>query len=554
MANLFKVNSTMELSLFLFLHLSTLFLSCKKTMLPQSTATTLAIHNTLSATGDLAMTVATLRKQNVSDSIVYQTTDLGGGTWKYDPLDKTSPDNTGTVLVAAGNKRLKRIFQGAINVRWFGATGDGISDQTAFLNLALAASHTQKKDLYIPGGTYLCNQLDPNHHILFFDAANTNNQTIYGDGPSSRITTSVATNSVLLYVRAYSSCTNLTLKSLFLESTHSLTNQYTEGLFLQGNWAQYLAETLVTECVFEGFSTAIGCQGLNGISISTNTFGAPKGHDNAENNTKPAVFIWLYDNTNGYCSNISIMNNVASGYTGTAAITALTTKRPMDGFIYGTGYGYVISGNVTSNFSEEHIAIAPPASFPHLLKPILIAGNVLDGSIPKGAMNPDGSPHTSNYGIRCDAGNTVIDKNTLNNFTQGIMIRTTNYPQLSEGLFMITSNILNAAGYQDGLQVHNAISVQGSLANRLHNISIEHNVINVPNSSTLNGFNGILVYDTDTAFVSNNTITVGTLLAPKNINSYGRNFGRVKMITDKNNTVKGILPHNVIAASDQVSF
>jgi hypothetical protein len=51
-------------------------------------------------------------------------TDPGiAGFFYYDPLDTTSVDNGGTVIVS-GSKRWKRVFDGAVNVKWFGAVED----------------------------------------------------------------------------------------------------------------------------------------------------------------------------------------------------------------------------------------------------------------------------------------------------------------------------------------------------------------------------------------------------------------------------------------------
>jgi len=72
---------------------------------------------------------------------VYQTTDFGGGQWHYDPLD-SSPDNTATIVKCTSTgKVFKRIYDGVLNVKWFGTKGDydevsniGTADTTALQN------------------------------------------------------------------------------------------------------------------------------------------------------------------------------------------------------------------------------------------------------------------------------------------------------------------------------------------------------------------------------------------------------------------------------------
>lgn len=55
----------------------------------------------------------------------FYTTDINQeGTWRYDPDDTTSADNIGSILVTADGKRVKRIYEGVFDARWFGAKGD----------------------------------------------------------------------------------------------------------------------------------------------------------------------------------------------------------------------------------------------------------------------------------------------------------------------------------------------------------------------------------------------------------------------------------------------
>lgn len=49
-----------------------------------------------------------------------------------------------------------RQYSGALNVKWFGASGDGVTDDTAAIQAALNLAARLKKALFFPAGTYIC--------------------------------------------------------------------------------------------------------------------------------------------------------------------------------------------------------------------------------------------------------------------------------------------------------------------------------------------------------------------------------------------------------------
>ncbi|GAA1604297.1 hypothetical protein GCM10009804_70790 [Kribbella hippodromi] len=113
----------------------------------------------------VAITIAELRAMTaVTPGEYYYLVDkLREGTFRYDPTDTTSADNGGTVLVSAGGGRYKRTDQGPLDVRWFGATGDGVTDDTAAIQAAIVAaqiprtsfSPLQADAVHIPVGRYI---------------------------------------------------------------------------------------------------------------------------------------------------------------------------------------------------------------------------------------------------------------------------------------------------------------------------------------------------------------------------------------------------------------
>ncbi|RKN84454.1 right-handed parallel beta-helix repeat-containing protein [Paenibacillus ginsengarvi] len=103
----------------------------------------------------ISTTISELRAEtSPKEGIPYYVTDPGmEGFFLYDPLDAASPDNTGTVLVSTSGARFKRIVeQSFVNVKWFGAAGNGTTDDTAAINAAIGDGNVT---VYIPEGTYM---------------------------------------------------------------------------------------------------------------------------------------------------------------------------------------------------------------------------------------------------------------------------------------------------------------------------------------------------------------------------------------------------------------
>lgn len=85
------------------------------------------------------------------------TTDIEG-QWYYDAADTTSADNYGTVRVTADGKRIKRYINTPINVKWFGAKGDGIINDTIAIQKAIDFI-PEGFNLFIPKGKYLITKI-----------------------------------------------------------------------------------------------------------------------------------------------------------------------------------------------------------------------------------------------------------------------------------------------------------------------------------------------------------------------------------------------------------
>ena len=89
---------------------------------------------------------------------------IGGGLFWYDASDTASADNNGTVIVTGGAKRWKRTEYSTTDVTYFGAMGDGVTDDTLAIQAAadsLTNTHLTPNQngegatLNFPAGVYI---------------------------------------------------------------------------------------------------------------------------------------------------------------------------------------------------------------------------------------------------------------------------------------------------------------------------------------------------------------------------------------------------------------
>jgi len=105
------------------------------------------------------------------------TTDIGQeGNWYHDASDTTTSDNTGTVLVTADGKRVKRIYSGAANVSWYGVFPNLGTDFSSNIVNILGLHN----EIFFPEGSYT---------ISISTATTFNNKILRGVKPSWNGTT-----------------------------------------------------------------------------------------------------------------------------------------------------------------------------------------------------------------------------------------------------------------------------------------------------------------------------------------------------------------------------
>lgn len=110
------------------------------------------------------MTLAQLRDGDAGLSeVVFLNEHEKSGIFVLDLLDKTTVDDSALVVVASDTLRYKRSYSGSINVKWFGAKGDTLSDDAAPIQRAINAIASKtgnlnpvkfNNSLEITAGTY----------------------------------------------------------------------------------------------------------------------------------------------------------------------------------------------------------------------------------------------------------------------------------------------------------------------------------------------------------------------------------------------------------------
>jgi hypothetical protein len=169
------------------------------------------------------------------------------GPFTRDDSDTTSADNGGTILVDTSSRRWKRVFGGPVNVKWFGAVGDGVTNDVAEINSAITeVNSTGGGEVYLPAGTYLVGTIGGSTAVSL-----ASNVMLSGAGRGSTIIKLAA--GADSHVVVATSVENVGIKSLTVDGSRATQTLAVHGIRIASVDGCSVDDVEIKECSHYGF-------------------------------------------------------------------------------------------------------------------------------------------------------------------------------------------------------------------------------------------------------------------------------------------------------------
>ena len=384
-----------------------------------------------------------------------------------------TPSGTGAVATTVQDK-----LGEFISVKDFGATGDGVTDDTAAIQAAINSTSTFKQRLFIPAGTYISRQLNVKTDTYLF-----------GVGTIKR---KDATTGFLVLA---SGVNNFTIRGIRFDANKIGAPSSSFAVFARSSCYRFR---------FEGIT--VSNSKLNGIAIRDNADGATGTQSYINNCTVSGSGLYgieVQDSKNVTVSNNSVATSGQDGIviygTSTAATDAITVS---NNHVTGSGESGIIAPYIypTSNFGVARIQIINNKVKNSGQNGIVIQS---DGGVCSGNVSFSNGTTISHQGILVNGNYLTIDGNTSSS-NAGVGIDVGDGEQIS-----ITSNIVHDNGII-GIEINSA---QGCVVDS--NI-VRNNFINTSSGAGATQKAGILIQEgsqftggTYDIIVSNNSVQGG---------------------------------------------
>ncbi|WP_409342064.1 right-handed parallel beta-helix repeat-containing protein [Paenibacillus sp. MBLB4367] len=434
---------------------------------------------------------------------LYVVTDRGQeGLFLYDPADTASADNTGTIVVSSSGARFKRVFEGeTVSAKWFGAKGDGVTDDTAAVQAAL---YSGAGTTFVPDGTYIIDgvvtapfNIAPNRGLDIPD--HTHLQL------SPKAVLKMKTNASDAYtVIRIQDRTHVKLSGGTIEgdrSTHTgTTGEWGYGICLNGAKNVTIEDVIIKNCwgdgifINQGIATTAPSSNVKIVGIT------------CDNNRRQGMSVLAVDGMYVEGSSFRNTNGTApqSGidFEPEAALSQQNKNVKIIGceFIGNVGdgiqmnrynEGFVISGNTFTGNGGRGVSI-------FLAKDCTVSGNSLNG-------------HQSNYAISALNSNRIqiVGNRCAGNF-QGIYVgANASWTSIMSGEDnLIADNVVEANGYWGILISSSYNQIVGNLVDRNTDYGIYlytalHNIVS-GNKTTRNKIGIIASVNSSDNAISNN--------------------------------------------------
>lgn len=372
------------------------------------------------------------------------------GVFSVNTSDTTSADNGGTILVDASGRRWYRRYSGDVTVRWFGATGDGVTDDTAAIQKAIDYVYSIGKP-----GTVVIPQSSAEY--IFTSILVKTNITLKSTGGVLKLKSGTCSNSGTTY---------------YLVNNMGHTNVTYDALIIDGNKANNTLFTVADAITAVGAGTVVRNCKINNPPDSGIMFSDCTGGACVDNYVYGATDCGIY--CNGSPGSVPQHSIVSGNRIDSCSVTGIAIKRSLNNILvdsnsirycangishedFGTGLGGHPS-NVTITNNAIYSATSQAMVLNRLTNSVVannairnassyvisVSGGV-NSTITGNMINGSGSETSSNSAIhvfnRIDPGdssyttpkNLVIANNSVNNY-------------LGNGLYVQTGSSLTISG------------------------------------------------------------------------------------------------------------
>ena len=326
------------------------------------------------------------------------------GVFQYDPTDTTSTDNGGTIIVGIDGRRWRRDFSNAINVKWFGATGNGVTDDTDAGRKAYLAL-TDNSILVFPPGEYVMQNASASVGAYL---SGRKNILISGYGATLKNKSVAANNGFAIWI---DQCSNVIIEGFTFDRFNSDLTKKVAGKSQSGVYMDKCSKVTVRSCDFYDVYTGVyiidspswrveDCKQVGLVNYSTQALAdyTISGYltfvvDSTVNASKHGCFTGNYTD--------KVFNAIYCEDGDYSVISNNTLKDGLDSQIYAKGAGIAIDGNTVVNPGKDGIKILSNAGGTRGI----VSNNVI---IKPGKVKADGG-----YGIIVCDGNYVVSGNLV---------------------------------------------------------------------------------------------------------------------------------------------